>query len=151
MKFSRKAKKGVEYHEAFHRILELLVDTKTREKAYARYRKKYGENLTDRQIAEKAADEFWWYKKNAPTKMWSWNFKELLNIAKGWYNVFTNVGSFRLMKLYRSATLGKFRNAKINPESIARWKKLTKETKGFLPYTYEYKNNQNILTLTKYF
>jgi len=42
IKLSKKARRGTEYHEAFHRVLELLISDKQREKAYREYRKKYG-------------------------------------------------------------------------------------------------------------
>mgnify|MGYP006873074645 CR=1 FL=1 len=86
LRFSRKAKKGTEYHEAFHKVLELLVSEKTRNRAYKAYRRKFGSNLNDEEIAERAADEFWWYKENMPIKKFSWHFGELLDIIKNWYN-----------------------------------------------------------------
>lgn len=136
IKMSRKSARGTEYHEAFHRVLELLVSEKVRDRAYKSYRRKFGKNLTDLEIAEIAADEFWWFKENKPIKKWSWNFRELLSIIKQWYNFFTKIGSFNLYRLYNSAANGKYRNNDPTPEAIERWKKLTKKNGGFLASTY---------------
>jgi hypothetical protein len=78
IRLSKRAKRGTEYHEAFHRILELLIPDKQREKAYKEYRKKFGQDLSDNDITEKAADEFWWYKENKPMRFkLSWNLKNM--------------------------------------------------------------------------
>ena len=47
---SRRADAGVEYHEAFHRVVELLLTDKQRAKVYAAYRnaKKGRSKLTDK-------------------------------------------------------------------------------------------------------
>jgi len=47
---SRKAESGVEYHEAFHRVVELLLTSKQRDKVYSAYRnaKKGRKTLTDK-------------------------------------------------------------------------------------------------------
>lgn len=138
IKLSHKARRGTEYHEAFHRVLELLIDEKLRNKAYKQYRKKFGKNLTDQEIAERAADEFWWYKENKPIKKWSWNFKELLQIIKNWYDFFTKVGSFTLWRLYSNASKGAYAKNRPTKEALARWKSLTKENGGFLASTFEF-------------
>jgi len=49
---------GTEYHEAFHRILELLTSDKRRQVTYDAYRQKYGARLSDRDVAEGLADLF---------------------------------------------------------------------------------------------
>ena len=135
IRISRMAKRGTEYHEAFHRVLELLVSDRTRERAYAAYRKKFGKDLTDIQIAERAADEFWWFKENRPAKKFSFNFKELIDIIKAWYRFFTKIGSFELYWLYRSAAKGKYKNRKPTDSTRARFKKLAAE-RGYLASTY---------------
>ena len=148
IKLSRMAKRGTEYHEAFHRVLELLVDEKTRNKAYKKYRAKFGKNLTDIEIAERAADEFWWFKDNKPARKFSWNLLEMLKILRAWYKFFTKIGSYTLYKLYKDAASGKYKNSKPTAEAKARWQALTKENGGFLASTYikdgiEYKSVMN--------
>ena len=135
IRISKMAKRGTEYHEAFHRVLELLVSEKTRQRAYKAYRRKFGKDLTDIQIAERAADEFWWFKENKPIKKFSFNLKELIDIMKAWYRFFTKIGSFELYWLYRSAANGKYKNRKPTDEARARFKKLTAE-RGYLASTY---------------
>lgn len=123
IKLSRLAPKGTEYHEAFHFILELLVDEKDRQKAYARYRKKYGKDKTDKEIAEFAADEFQWFMQNKPGKF-TWKFGTILPQLARWYKFYTKIGSFRLYRLYKSADAGKFVDVRPNTEAIARFKKV---------------------------
>lgn len=131
IKLSRLARTGVAYHEAFHRVLELLVSEKLRNKAYNKYREKFGEDLTDAEIAELAADDFWWYMEHKPEKFkFSLHIGEMFKQLKNWYNFYTKVGSFTLWRLYRNAAAGKYKNSKPDAETISRFKKLAK--KGYL-------------------
>jgi hypothetical protein len=150
-RYSRLAKNGTEWHECFHRILEFLVDEKTRKNAYKRYRRKFGQSLTDKEITEKAANEFWWFVENRPTISWRGVFsKDVLQNLKHWYDFFTKIGSYGLYKLYKNAAAGKYANAKITEEARQRWRELTKNTDGVLYSTFsanginfEYIKNNN--------
>lgn len=55
---SRQTVTGVTYHEAFHRVLELLLPDKIRESVYKSYRKSNGQHLSDVEVAEGLADEY---------------------------------------------------------------------------------------------
>jgi len=136
IRLSKRAKRGTEYHEAFHRVLELLVDTDTREKAYKSYRKRFGQNLTDLQVAERAADEFWWFMENKPKYKFSDGLLKLFTFLKAWYKFYTKIGSYNLYRLYNSAACGKYKNVKPTNEAIQRWRKLTAENGGYLASTY---------------
>ena len=137
IRLSKRAKRGTEYHEAFHRVLELLVDTDTREKAYKSYRKRFGQNLTDLQVAERAADEFWWFMENKPKYKFSDGLLKLFTFLKAWYKFYTKIGSYNLYRLYNSAACGKYKNVKPTNEAIQRWRKLTAENGGYLASTYQ--------------
>ena len=137
IRLSKRAKRGTEYHEAFHRILELLIPDKQREKAYKEYRKKFGQDLSDNDITEKAADEFWWYKENKPMRFkFSWNLKNMYDQLTRWYRFLTKIGSFTLWRLYSSAANGAYANNKPSAEAIARWNRLTSQY-GYLASIYE--------------
>lgn len=123
IKLSRQAKRGVEYHETFHIVLELLVPKYIRNLAYSKYRKKFGKDLTDREIAEKAADDFWWYKENTPGFHITFGFKQMLNELKTWYDFYTKIGSFTLFALYKATDLGLFKNTKPSAEALQRFKR----------------------------
>lgn len=59
--------RGVEWHEAFHRVLEILASDRVRNRIYRAY-----ENATDRytmsehEIGEALADQFMAYMMNKP-------------------------------------------------------------------------------------
>ena len=52
------APKGAQFHEAWHRVSQLLISDDKRKKLYNRYRKKNGVTLTDQQIDEIYAEDF---------------------------------------------------------------------------------------------
>jgi len=118
-------------------VLELLISDKQRERAYKAYRKKFGKNLSDVEVAEKAADDFWWYKENKPNRFkFEFSIKGMLDQFKRWYRFYTKIGSYTLWQLYRSAANGVYKNCKPTAEAIARWDRLTNE-KGYLTSIYE--------------
>ena len=53
---------GIQYHEAFHRTLELLESEKNRNAIYNRYRLLHGKNLSDREVAEGLANMYMEYR-----------------------------------------------------------------------------------------
>ena len=75
MRISTYAPKSAMYHEAFHKIIELILPNKEREALYKAYRDHNGKNLSERAVAEALADMFVDYMQNKKA------FKE----AK-WYN-----------------------------------------------------------------
>jgi hypothetical protein len=111
------------YHEAFHKIIELILPNKEREALYEAYRKNNGENLSERAVAEALADMFVDYMQNKKA------FKE----AK-WYNkvrlVFKKIGLLAslvnnlgvrqakaLFAVYKDTTRGNIRS-RIKEEEI---------------------------------
>lgn len=60
------AENGVQYHEAFHRIVELAMPKDERDKLYNLYKNKYanGQKLSQRDIAEGLADMYFDYSKH---------------------------------------------------------------------------------------
>lgn len=127
IQLSRKGVSGIEYHEAFHRIVELLLTDKERAKIYKQFRTQYmkkgNEAVTDKELAERIADHFMYFmnnRKNAKIK-WSWNILKMFRSIKQWIDFYKAIGSFGLYRFYRSAANGKFKNAKPTKEQIARF------------------------------
>lgn len=112
---------GVEYHEAFHRVVEFLMSDKERERVYKYFRKeKKNQNLTDLQVAEGLADEFMWFMQNRPTIKIG-GIRSFFNAIKAWVQFLSKVGSFRLFWIYTQASRGKYANRKVNENAHKIW------------------------------
>lgn len=118
------AENGVEYHESFHRVVELLMPDEQREKLYNWYRKKYGKNkeLKDRDIAEGLADMFYDYGRHA------WHpSNKILNFFSRLYNyinAFINTRNLRTALMYTRIDYGKYKNNKVSEERVKRFKEI---------------------------
>lgn len=134
---STHAPKSAAYHEAFHKIFELLVPEDTRDKLYERFRSRH-KNATDRQIAEEFADLFTRYMANRRDsdkskwykRLFSW-FKKI-GITIGILRKVGLRGTTELYQVFNDITNGKYRNATISEKQKARFDKLFK---GDLHYT----------------
>lgn len=146
---SRKAEAGVEYHEAFHRVVELLLTDKQRAKVYAAFRnaKKGRKNLTDRQIAESLADNFMYFMMNRPTFKFTFNLKKMFGQISDWVRMLNNIGSLRLTYLYLTTANGRFRNVQPTAEAKARFDAFAKYG---LNFTKRGKELPNILNERHY-
>lgn len=112
---SRQAEAGVEYHEAFHRVMELLFTPEQRQKAYDKFRKaKDGrQNLSDAEVAEIFADEFMYYAMNQPVVKLHWNVIKMCKEIIDWCKMWNRLGSWNIFRMYADINSGKY--AKINP------------------------------------
>jgi hypothetical protein len=81
------APRGTEYHEAWHRVSQLLISEKDRRKIYDRYNRKNKSALKDSQLDEIFAEQFREFmldesnKYDFDTKNW---FRRILNFIKLW-------------------------------------------------------------------
>lgn len=117
---SKYAEDGVEYHEAFHRVMELIFTPEQRKKAYDKFRssKQGREDLSDKQIAELFADEFMYYAMNQPTIKLHWNIIKTFREIKDWCNMWKNIGSYNLFRMYAKINSGKYANVKPDSRSV---------------------------------
>lgn len=137
------AENGVEFHEAFHAVVDLIIGEKRRKKIYKIYNEKYGKGkLNEEEISEGLADLYYEFRMNTPI---SWNhgiikaFKDIFN----WANEFRKLGDLRLMWLFAETNLGVFRNRKPNPESVKAFLKRNARRGGMAPYAIrDAKNNE---------
>lgn len=127
---AKEAPQSVKYHEAFHRIMELILPSNIREKFYEMYRKQNGANLTDRQVAEGLADMFTSYGVNIVDYKKDKFWKKILTFYKPlrFACLFARKAGFRRMstflKLYHQINNGTFKNRQISKEQQDRFKKL---------------------------
>lgn len=118
------APKGVEYHEAWHRVSQLLIDEKRRNRIYDRYHKK---GIGDKQIDEILAEqfrEFMLYESGRyafDTKNW---FRRILDFIKLW----ARTGQYALARLYSDINRGKFYGIQPSEQNVRRFRNIYGET-----------------------
>lgn len=117
---SEVAPQGAEYHEAWHRVSQLLIDTKHRDRIYKKYR---ANGLTDIQIDEQLAESFRDFMMNDSgtyrfdTKNW---FRRIYDFIRLW----ARTGQYGLAKIYSAINRGKFNGLEPNAENVARFKQI---------------------------
>ena len=118
---------GVEYHEAWHRVSQLLIDDKSRRKIYDRYNRKNKQQLNDSQIDEVFAEQFRQFmldesgKYDFDTRNW---FKRIFNFIKLW----ARTGQYGLAKIYNSILTGKYSGIKPSQSNIERFRRIYGES-----------------------
>lgn len=129
IELSKCAPKSAAYHEAFHKIFELLIPEKTRDILYSKYRDRH-KGVSDRQIAEAFADMFMEYMDNRRDgdkskwykRIYSW-FKKI-GITLGIFRKIGLSGTHQLYSVFDDVTAGKYRNAKISDKQKERFERL---------------------------
>lgn len=138
------APQGTQYHEAWHRVSQLLIDEKSRRKIYDRYNRKNKSNLTDSQLDEVFAEQFREFmldesgKYDFDTRNW---FKRIVNFIKLW----ARTGQYGLAKIYNSILTGKYAGVKPNQSNINRFRSIYGESGP----NFEV-NGHKFNTITKY-
>jgi len=132
---SKTAERGTEYHEAFHRVAEILMSKAERDKLYDTYRRAKGLKLPknekerqklDKKVREDIADAFMYYMTDYP-KFSKSKLLHLFSYAKEWINWLGNIGSFKLFWFYTQVgVLGRFKGAKAVAEDRNRFATLFK-------------------------
>ena len=114
---------GIEYHEAWHRISNLLMSPEQRDKVYRQVRRKYGNKLTDTEVDEILAERFREFQLDTAevidfttTNL----FKRIWNFIRTW----AKLGNLRLARIYYRINTGKYASVKPSEENIARFKRL---------------------------
>lgn len=138
---------GTEYHESWHRISNLLMEDKQREKLFNRMRKKYGKELSDVEIDEILAERFKEFQLGVAENI-DYSVTSLFKRAWNFIKALANLKDIRLAWLYTAINRGEFAKLKPSKERIERFKNLYGE-QGAL-YTYrghefkEFNNSQMI-------
>ena len=137
IELSKYSPKSAAYHEAFHKIFELLIPEKTRDTLYQKYRDRH-KGVSDRQIAEAFADMFMIYMTNRRDSDKSKWYKRLhswfrkIGITLGILKKIGFSGTRSLYQVFNNVTNGKYRNATISDKQKERFDKLFE---GGLNYT----------------
>lgn len=151
--------KGVEYHEAWHRISNLLMEDKQREKLFSQVRKKYGKDLSDKEVDEILAERFREFQLGvAETIDYTTTnfFKRIWNFIKTLANLIIVgddgiINSFKLAKLYVAINRGEFASIKPSAENIERFKRIYGDQGALMTYRgVEFKQIQNSKQLFNY-
>lgn len=144
IKVSEQAPEGVQYHEAWHRVSQLLIDPKHRNRIYKKYR---DQGLTDKQIDEKLADQFKDFMLNESgnyrfdTKNW---FRRIYDFIKLWIRT----GQYGLAKIYSAINRGKYYGLKPSAENVARFREIYKGEGANMEVSgYKFKHIQTVKQL----
>lgn len=144
IKISEQAPEGVQYHEAWHRVSQLLIDPKHRNRIYKKYR---DQGLTDKQIDEKLADQFKDFMLNESgnyrfdTKNW---FRKIYDFIKLWIRT----GQYGLAKIYSAINRGKYYGLKPSAENVARFREIYKGEGANMEVSgYKFKHIQTVKQL----
>lgn len=143
IELSKLAPEGTQYHEAWHRVSNLMISERKRRQLYDQYNKRNQGNLNDAEIDELLADQFMDFQLYAEPKInyqvTNW-FKKIANFINTW----SKVGNLKLAKLYYDINVGKYRNAIASASNIARYKTLYAESgPNFIMKGVELKSIQN--------
>lgn len=144
IKISEQAPEGVQYHEAWHRVSQLLIDPKHRNRIYKKYR---DQGLTDKQIDEKLADQFKDFMLTESgnyrfdTKNW---FRRIYDFIKLWIRT----GQYGLAKVYSAINRGKYYGLKPNAENVDRFREIYKGDGANMEVSgYKFKHIQTVKQL----
>lgn len=145
VKLATNAPESAIFHEAFHKIIELVLPADQREAFYAMYRDKYGKDLSDRDVAEGLCDLFVDYmnlkmqhkRAKGFGKIYSWFKKIAFNI--GMCIKFGLINSIKFYQLHQDINRGKYANKQVSKENIDRFNSIFKTKSGVseLYYTVE--------------
>ena len=114
---------GIEYHESWHRISNLLMKPTLRNKIFAQVRKKYGKNLTDTEVDEILAERFREFQLES-AEVIDFTTTNLFKKAWNFIKVWSKIGNLRLARIYYKINIGGYRKAIPSKENIERFKKL---------------------------
>lgn len=124
---------GTEFHEAFHRVLDILLPVKLLEKLQQRFKERHnkswkeehGRDMTESDISEEMADQFMEFKLNnqiVTDKGLMRAFGSVMSYIKALHNL----KDWQLASLYVAVNTGLFKYIKPKSKSIERFKNVTK-------------------------
>lgn len=139
---SNMAYESVDWHEAFHRVFELLINPKTRDAQYKKRAKRLGldiendpTNMNKRAVAESFADQYQEYMLNRKHSFegdsWFSRAAELINSFIGGFN---RTSSWQLARLFALTNYGFYKNKTVSKAQRERFNRIY----GIL---YKYKIN----------
>lgn len=123
---------GQEYHEAFHRVLDILLPVKVLEKLQKRYKERHneeykkqtGEDLDESSISEGMADLFMEFKQNNSI-VTDQGVKKLFSTTLDYVKSLKRLKDWQLASIFMAVNTGLFKHIKPNQKSIERFKRVT--------------------------
>lgn len=143
---SEQAPIGTEYHEAWHRVSQLVISEKERKNIYSKFNKKHGTNLTEAEIDEQLAEQFRDFMINESgnydfrTKNW---FRRIIDFIRLW----VRTGQYGLARIYANINRGKYYGIQPNQQNIERFRKIYQEGPNMQINGVELKNITTIKQL----
>ncbi len=147
IKLCASAPMSVGYHEAFHRVFELLIPDKVRDNIYSAYKKNNKNINTDRDVAEALADNFVSFMDKTEGYRDAHGLKSVVKFYKyaaQYFGLVSTLGftqAYNMMSVYSNMNAGKYANSEISQEKINRFEKLFGDK---LAYTVRTKNGKEI-------
>lgn len=117
------------WHEAFHRLMELVLPANVRDEFYEKYKAKFGNNLTDVEVAEGLTDLFVNYRHKLTTQgstKWYTKLLKWFKVISAQIDLTKQVGFRNALKLgilYYKFERGKYKGSSIAKENIERFVK----------------------------
>jgi len=114
------AENGVEFHEAFHAIVEILLPESIRKRLYEHYREKYadGRNLDNRAVAEGLADLYYEFKIGSPEIHLTWNIAKLFKNIWQYGKALLSIDDRKMAALFIASDLGLMRLFDADPSKF---------------------------------
>lgn len=142
------AEKGVEYHEAFHRVSLLLLNKDQRDRLYDAYRKNNPSyKLTVKDIEENLADGFMDFNLN-PLIKYGYEVTRAFKKFLKFIHVTKNYNPNQIYELYRQINSNKFANVPINKDSLNRFRALYGD---MAMYHFNGRDYKTIPTMSAYY
>lgn len=123
---SEQAPIGTEFHEAWHRVSQLVISDKERTKLYKQFNKKHKTTLSDVEIDEILAEQFREFmvddstKYDFRTKNW---FRRIWDFIKLW----ARTGQYGLARIYSNINRGKYYGLQPNRQNVERFRRIYTE------------------------
>ena len=117
---SNLAIEGVQYHEAWHRVSLLLLDSDTRNRLYEEFRKQHPlmRTLDNKQLEEAIADSFMDYMLNDKDTKFRYYINKIFRNLKKLIGFNTKLGKASLNQIFDAIKYGDFAKYKLNEESL---------------------------------
>lgn len=127
------AENGVEFHEAFHAVVEILLPKFARERLYEHYKKHYLNNkkVKNTVIAEGLADLYYDFKTNNPEVKFTWNILKLFKNILQYCRALASLDDIKIAMLFAATDAGVMRLFPASKEKFEFMQKRFKEGLNF--------------------
>lgn len=113
------AEAGTEYHETFHKVMELLLPVRLRNRLHKHYIKRYnnGVEMSEKETGERLADMFMDFINGLPTVTFSNGILEGFRLIGQWVRAWRSIDDLTLAMMYAYTYSGLARFSSVSEES----------------------------------